>query len=244
MAHPAAGETPGINERTSRHLSGALALDQPPVALAFLDDPPAGLPIRRETPPSLCALWRPAAESIFYAPSDTHLGCPVGALTLGIPLSGPARAQLAAAASAMGAAGYLAETETGHLPVLPRSPAGVLYGPLAAFPVAPDLVLCWLTARGAMLAAEAIGAVRWDEAGGLRLTGRPGCAALPLADSSGRPAFSLGCTGMRGRTGIGDEHLLAVLPRAALSRFAEGLTAAAAANAAMDSYYGAAASAR
>jgi uncharacterized protein (DUF169 family) len=63
-----------------------------------------------------------------------------------------------------------------------------------------------------MLCNEAMGKVRWTESTDTRLTGRPACAALPVALASSEATFSLGCMGMRTFTGIGEDRMLAVLP--------------------------------
>lgn len=224
-------------ERAAATLGEMLALAHPPMALAFLDAPPDGVPWYEDIAPAACALWPVAARETFYAPASAHLGCGIGARTLGFPLDEPGRARLADVVGTMGAVGYLNPDEAGKIPAVPTSAAGVLYGPLASFPADPDLILLWINPRGAMLLGEATQAARWDITGGLAVTGRPGCAALPVAAETDGPVVSLGCTGMRARTAIGDGYMLAALPGDAMGNCLAGLEAAAAANHAMDDYY-------
>lgn len=223
-------------ERDAARLSEALALTTPPVALAFVEGPPAGMPQREETALAACEIWRLAETATFYVPAASHLGCAIGARTLGFA-GAEAQPSLAETIGAMNAAGYLDPAEVARLPMMSRPASGVLYGPLAAFPADPDLALMWVTARGAMLIAEATEAARWDGTAGISMTGRPGCAALPVADAARGPVLSLGCTGMRMRTGVGDALMLAGLSGAALAPFLAALEATARANRVMDDYY-------
>lgn len=115
----------------------------------------------------------------------------------------------------------------------------MLYGLLADLPVPPDLVVVWVTPRAAMLIGEASRAASWTGAGGLTVTGRPGCAALPRAEDSRSVVASWGCTGMRRFTAIPDDLLLAVLPGPQLDRLVDALAATVAANTDMAACYAA-----
>ena len=218
-------------------LGRLLQLVHPPVGVAFLAQPPAGVPVRTTVAPSACTLWRDGERETFYVTDAGHLGCAVGAVVLGMPLDDDARQRLGQTVAQMAGSGYLDADEPAHLPTRTGGEGGVLYGPLATLPVAPDLVLTWLTPRGAMLLAEAAEAVRWTGRAGLTLTGRPACAALPLAESSGSVAASLGCTGMRHFTGITDDLLLAVLPGPQLGACVAALSATAESNEQMAAFY-------
>ena len=103
------------------------------------------------------------------------------------------------------------------------SAAGILYGPLASLPATPPtVVLFWLTPRQAMLYNEAAGTASWTQ-DPIVSTGRPACAALPSALSSGTPTLSWGCTGMRTFTEIPDDRLLAAVPGDQVESFMEAL---------------------
>ncbi len=205
-----------------------------------MDQPPPGGAVREQVAPSACSFWRHAEQETFFAPREAHLGCAVGAVVLGIPLDDDAQARLGSTLATMTGSGYLHPGEAAALPTRSGCSGGVLYGPLAAHPVEPDLVVLWVSPRAAMLLGEAAGAVQWDHGGGLSFTGRPGCAALPLAEGSGAVAASLGCAGLRRFTGVEDEYLLAVLPGGQLDRYLATLRATVAANQVMDSVYAAA----
>jgi uncharacterized protein (DUF169 family) len=112
----------------------------------------------------------------------------------------------------------------------------VVYGPLGEFPIEPDLVLMWLTPAQAMIYNEAAGNAAWTSAPAT-VSGRPGCAALPLAASSDEPKMALGCVGMRTFTGIATDRILAVLPGDKLEQFVSALQRVVSANAGMKEFY-------
>lgn len=233
-----AASTTGTDVATAAVLlSELLHLTHPPVGMAFLADPPAGVAVREEVAPSACAFWRLAEQAPFFAPAHTHLGCAVGAMVLGLPLDEDAQARLGTTVAAMTGSGYLDGAEPAAIPTRSAPAQGVLYGPLADFPGTPDLVLSWISPRAGMLLAEAAEAASWTGSRGLTLTGRPGCAALPLAEQSRSVAASLGCAGLRRFTGIDDGLMLAVLPGAHLDDYLTALAGAAAVNTVMDDFY-------
>jgi len=63
----------------------------------------------------------------------------------------------------------------------PQGAEGVAGHPLRSaqdFPVAPDLILTWMTPSQAMLYNEAEGDIQWVSSSPPKVLGRPGCAAL------------------------------------------------------------------
>ena len=79
--------------RTS--LAQLLSLTSPPVAVAFVDAAPAGVPHVSAAEPAGCGYWRRAAAGeVFYTVADDHKGCPVGARTHNVPLSPAKRKEL------------------------------------------------------------------------------------------------------------------------------------------------------
>jgi hypothetical protein len=60
-------------------LTAALGLETPPVALAFADAAPAGVPTIEGEVPSACTFWRPAEGGTFFAPAAKHFNCPTDA---------------------------------------------------------------------------------------------------------------------------------------------------------------------
>ncbi|MEV4898115.1 DUF169 domain-containing protein, partial [Nonomuraea sp. NPDC055795] len=136
---------------------------------------------------------------------------------------------------------YIDPAEPAHIPTHTGAPAGpsagIVYGPLAEHPTTPSVVLLWLTPLQAMLCNEAGGTATWSTETPPRMTGRPGCAALPLALVNGAPVTSYGCTGMRTFTEIGDDRLLLAIPGERLPDFVAAAEASAAANKTMEDFY-------
>lgn len=218
-------------------ISSELDLDMPPVALAFVDGPPADVEMTEAVVPSSCAFWRKAEERVFYAPAEAHFNCPVGAMVMGFDLPEPVQANLGAAVEMMCNVAYLGADEPANIPTVKKEKNGIVYGPLSEFPIEPDVVLIWVTSRQAMLLSEAAGNSRWMETGKRSVFGRPACAAIPSALSSEEPVLSLGCMGMRTYTEILPDRLLCVVPATKLEEFRESLVATMVANRQMQSYY-------
>lgn len=225
------------NGELSKGLEHHFGLATPPVALAFVNEPPAGVPTAADAVPSACTFWRKAESEVFFAPAESHFNCPVGAMVMGFELPEAVGKQLMGLVEDMCGCSYLVAAEAGEIPTVERRGKGIVYGPLADFPGAPDLVLLWLTPSQAMLWAEAAGTSQWTENAPTAATGRPACAALPLALGGDHPALSLGCIGMRTFTEVSDDRLLAVLPGSRGEEFLARLATTVAANASMESYY-------
>lgn len=202
---------------TAALLTENLRLDSAPVALAFMESPPAGVDAPGAVSPSACGFWRQAEKGVFFAPADAHFNCPVGAMVMGFDLPSAVSDELMSLVGTMTKCGYIAADEPGHIPTSRKKGAkGILYGPLAAFPAAPDAVLLWLKPAQAMILSEAIGGATWGNDLPAKVLGRPACAAIPDAMAASRTTFSLGCAGMRTFTAIDPDRLLAVIPGDAL----------------------------
>jgi len=213
-----------------------LSLTIPPVAVAFLDTAPDGVADADQVVPSSCSFWRAGEKSVFYATAEQHFNCPVGAMVMGFELPEQTQGELGAAVGTMSQVGYFDPAEAASLPSVPAGSKGAVYGPLADVPVAPDVVLMWLSPDQAMLYSEAAGTAAWT-GDSMTVTGRPGCAALPLALNAQEPRLSLGCKGMRTFTEISGDRLLAVLPGAKVEEFVTALSVMVESNAAMSDYY-------
>jgi uncharacterized protein (DUF169 family) len=218
-------------------LRSNLDLEDAPVALAFTDGPPNGVQVLQTPVPSACSLWRRGAEEVFYAPAESHYNCSIGAMTMGFPLPESVSTDLQETVTFMSSHGYLTEGEPAHIPMVSHPRSGIVYGPLHAFPIQPNLVLLWLSPIQAMLVAEAAGTVQWTAPTPTEVYGRPACTALPLALNGGQPTISFGCQGMRTYTAISGDRLLAVLPGADLDRFVEALSTTVEVNRTMRSFY-------
>jgi uncharacterized protein (DUF169 family) len=139
----------------------------------------------------------------------------------------------------MSECGYIGSRESAQIPVITRQRAGIVYGPLAEFPTAVDLIVMWLSPRQAMLYSEAAGTCRWTESAPTAVFGRPGCASLPLACERSAAALSFGCSGMRTFTEISHDRLLAVVPGTELEQFVARLERSMRSNGEMGAFYAA-----
>jgi uncharacterized protein (DUF169 family) len=226
-------------EALSALLRDTLGLGRTPVALAFADEAPPGAGQVTSRVPSACAFWRMAEEGVFFASASDHAGCSVGAHVMGLPMSDETGAELMGTVTMMAEVGYLPSEEVAHIPTVQESAGGVVYGPLADFPVAPAAVLLWTTPAQAMLLEEGLKLTTWRGGGddGAAAFGRPACGAVARAINSGQSAMSLGCAGMRTFTGI-EEHLsLVVIPGASLQELGTELERVSESNAKMRDYY-------
>ena len=218
------------NHQLANILDTHLKLDRPPVALAFVEQPPADLPGTGSPAPSACTFWRRAETELFYAPAEEHYECPVGAMTMGFDLPpdhGPRAEQLV---GTMVELGYFGLEEVPHLPAVQKPHAGVVYGPLDRFPLEPDAVLVQVTPVQAMLLAEASGGATLRETPELAAMGRPACAVVARSTNQGVATMSLGCIGARTYVELPDDRALLVLPSEALAHTADRLPGLAHAN--------------
>jgi len=222
--------------QTSTSLVELLGLTRPPVALAFADAQPSGVSRPANAAPSTCSFWRRAEEKVFYASAEDHFNCLLGSMVMGFELPAEASQELGGLVEFMCGEYYIGKDEPAGIPTVERKSAGILYGPLAELPAEPDLIIMWLTPHQAMIFNEAIGGSDW--AGELmQVSGRPGCAALPRALQGHKPSVSLGCTGLRTFTQIGNEELLAVVPGDQGEEVVAALERTVNANAAMSAFY-------
>ncbi|OLB05102.1 MAG: hypothetical protein AUH21_00690 [Nitrospirae bacterium 13_2_20CM_62_7] len=164
----------------SRELQGLLGLALRPVAIAFRDAPPRGVPRIDRPAPAGCGYWRLAAEgNLFYTEAPDHYSCPVGAHTHGVELPPETAKELNAIVQTMVGLQYIKLEE---IPAIPRRQGAfgvAVYAPLADAPCEPDVVLVRGTVKQLMLLAEAAQAA--GVAGGGATMGRPTCAVLPEA---------------------------------------------------------------
>jgi uncharacterized protein (DUF169 family) len=225
------------NTEVGATIIGALDLDPPPIALAFVDQPPIGIDTIQADLPSSCSFWRRAEQQLFYAPAEAHFNCPVGAMVMGFELPQSVANELQQLVTSMCDCGYISSGEPARIPAVQSKPKGIVYGPLDAFPLRPDAVVCWLSPSQAMIWNEAAGEARWDRDISAPVSGRPACAALPASISQNRAFLSFGCMGMRTFTEVSGDRMLAIIPGDLLTEFAAKLQAMHATNDAMQSFY-------
>jgi len=209
--------------------------DLRPVAVSYLDAPPAGVEKFSGTVPSGCTFWRLAAEgrSFYTVPSDFY-NCPIGSYTHAIDLPADRAGELEQALGLMVGAGYLKMEEVPSIPRLPRTPAITCFAPLDNAVVAPDVVI--VTGKPGVLMRLQEAAIRAGAVAPLPLLGRPTCMGLPAAIAHGT-VMSAGCVGNRVYTALGDDELYVMIPGARLSDVAEAAATIASANDTLSVYH-------
>ncbi len=216
-------------------LTSALNLSRRPVAVSFRDTPPAGVPAFAGSEPSGCSFWRVAAAGrTFYTVASDHYNCPIGAHTHAFTLPASRAPELEQTLGLMARIGYVRMEEVPGIPILPETPAAVVYAPLGDTPVDPDVVLVAGRPGRLMLLLEAAG--RAGVATQPGLLGRPTCMAVPAALAGGAVA-SAGCIGNRIYTDLGDDELYVAVPGRDVARVADELATIIAANDTLAGYH-------
>lgn len=202
-------------------LTHDLKLDRPPVQVSYLDSPPVGVPEHPGGVPSVCTFFAQGTEKAFYAGLPQHEECEVGAFVLGIPPEGAFGSRLMGTISTMQKEGYLNPGEEARVPHNARAPKYVAYGPLGSLPMAPTGVLLFARPESAMLAVETAGA--GVDAKPVPMNGRPMCAIMPIMNQGAPVAVSLGCTGSRIYTDMGENRMVVGIRGDHLDQFAKKL---------------------
>lgn len=215
-----------------------LRLRMPPVAIAFLDEVPAGLePWRGPAQPAGCAFWQQAQTGApFYTVPADHFNCAIGSYTHAIDLPPDRSGQLNETVGLMVESGYIEMTEIPGIPRLAKQPAAVAYGAADTADFEPDVVVLTANPAQGMLIYEA--ALRAGVGAALtNLLGRPTCAVLPLSLNNGQAAVSLGCAGNRLYAGLRDDELYFAIPGGRWQDFKTRLAEIVSANARMGEFY-------
>ena len=209
--------------------------DLRPVAVSYLDAPPAGVEKFSGTVPSGCTFWRLAAEgrAFYTVPSDFY-NCAIGSYTHAIDLPDGRATEFTGTIELMTGIGYIRAEEVPGIPRLPRPPAAVAYAPLAQTTLTPDVVIVKGQPGPLMRLQEA--AMGAGAASTLPLSGRPTCMALPASMASGT-VLSAGCVGNRVYTGLKDDELYFMIPGARLGDVVEQLSVTESANTTLAKYH-------
>ena len=220
------------------NLKETLGLSAPPIAVGFFDQAPAGVEQwDGSAVPAGCSFWREAMNGrTFYTVPADHYNCAVGAYTHNIPQPADRGSALNDTIGFMVSSGYLQMAEVPMIPVLPKTPQYVAYGPAEENKFSPDVVLIAARPAEMMLIYEA--ALR-SGAGTIAppALGRPGCAVLPLALNSGAAALSFGCKGNRTFTGLPAEEMYISIPGAKWNAFVDAMLTIVKSNATMEAHY-------
>jgi uncharacterized protein (DUF169 family) len=217
-------------------LSAALDLTRPPIAVAFTDTPPAGVPRFDGSVPGGCSFWELAGRAPLATVTRDHELCSIGVHThrLRSPSALHER-ELARALEVMASLDYVDDEAIAGLPVLERTPGCVVYAPLADSPLPPDAVLVFAHARQSLVVVEATHTIDGAAAPAL---GRPACAVIPQAVNTGRAALSLGCCGARAYLdGLTDGVALWALPGAKLAAYVAAIERFSRANATLGAFH-------
>jgi uncharacterized protein (DUF169 family) len=215
-------------------ISARVRIEQRPVAVSFLDAPPADVSRFEGTEPSGCSFWRLAAMGkTFYTVPENHFNCAVGAYTHNISLSPEREKETEHTLKMMFDLGYVKPEEVPQIPRLAKTPRAILYSPLGDSPIAPDVVLFACKPAAAMLLNEA--AARAGVASGAPALGRPTCMALPASLAHGS-ILSLGCIGNRVYTGLGEDEMYLVIRGKDVLALADALAVITGANNALQTY--------
>ncbi len=210
-------------------LKESLQLSLPPVALAFADELPAGVQPYDEVAPAGCYFWQEAAQRVFSTTAKDHELCSIGVHThnlAGASASQPV--ELMTTLEAMQGLDYVREEEVAAIPVLAQPVRHTVYGPLADFPMAADVVLLFAHAQQSLILTEAV--ARVDEGTPLAM-GRPACAVVPQVKNGGRAAMSLGCCGARAYLdALSDETALWAIPGEKLDEYCQEISGLAKSN--------------
>ncbi len=203
-------------------LNELLNLENPPVAISFVETPPQGVRKNEESVAAGCVFWIRGFKDTFYTDQRDHANCNIGSFTHGfLP---PEKVSLDACMdiALFDKTGYFPASEFGGVSRMSEAPNFVAYGPLHKISFEPDVVLMVCNPQQAMLVGEA--------AGNARLMGAPTCAAIPMAYNDHQVGISLGCVTNRIRTGIKPSEMIVTVPREELAAFTERLRKRAKAN--------------
>jgi uncharacterized protein (DUF169 family) len=216
-------------------LTDSLRLAQPPVAIAFTDSVPPGVPAYSGLSPAGCRFWQEGASRVFATVPRDHDLCSIGGYTHHLETTGAVTTDLQDALKVFGDLGYVRPADLPFIPVLERQPKVVVYAPLASIPVQPDVVLLFVKSDQALILSEASQQL---ENGLPPALGRPACAVVPQAFNTGRTALSLGCCGARAYLDVlTPDVALYAIPGSKLEAFTERVTRLANANAVLTKFH-------
>ena len=209
-------------------LTSSLGLSLPPIAAAFPEEAPAGIPAFEGIAPAGCVFWQEAATRTFVTYPKDHRMCAIGVHTHAMAHSPESESDLRDTLQAMAGLDYVREEEVAAIPVLRRAAKHAVYGPLASFPIVPEVVLLFAHARQGLILSEAVARV---DRGIPPAMGRPACAIVPLVVNGDRAAMSLGCCGARTYLdALPDSVALWALPGSKLDAYCEQIKVLARAN--------------
>ena len=202
-------------------LSALLKLAAPPIGIAFRETaetpgvaridgarPEPTADGRTGAAAAPCVFWFMATDRVFSTVAEDHANCSVGSYTHGFRTL--AEVADKADVAALVQSGWVGEADFPHVPAVKDRPESIVYGPLDALPVAPDVVFLRLNPKQAMVVDDALGGVRFE--------GKPQCHVLAIAKDAGETAISVGCMLSRVRTGMGNGEMTCAIPAGKLGQ--------------------------
>jgi uncharacterized protein (DUF169 family) len=213
----------------SNALQEALSLKLPPVAVSLAESAPQDIDVFHGSAAAGCVFWEKGAHQTFATRSADHEMCAIGVYTHNLtPTSETHERELGTVLKVLRDLDYVRPEDLPAIPVLKQKPGVIIYGPLREAKQTPDAVLLFAHSAQGLVITEAVQQV---DGGVPPALGRPACAIIPQAVSSGRAALSLGCCGARAYLDVmSDDTALWALPGAKLNVYAERITALARAN--------------
>ncbi len=209
-------------------LTDALNLSLPPISVSFTDQVPSSVPVFSGTVPAGCRFWQEAADRVFATVAQDHELCAIGVYTHNLESTPAQQKDLGDALKVFADLGYVRPADLPFIPVLNRKVKAVIYGPLAAVPVASDVVLLFVKADQTLILSEA--AQQLENAMPPAM-GRPACAVVSQAYNTGRTAMSGGCCGARAYLDmLTPEVAMFAVPGSILEAFTERVVELAKAN--------------
>ena len=209
----------------SERLVKVLHLSSAPVAITFAASPPPGID-RFDTPmpaatkdgrrgrvPAGCVFWVHGAERAFATVAEDHGNCSVGSVTHGLLAPGDVIGR-SDVAELVGA-GWVGPSVLDELPKVSSRAGSIVYSPLGAVVVDPDVVLLRVNARQLMVLSDALP--------GLSIEGKPQCHIVAIAKEQALPAASVGCALSRQRTGMPPEEMTCALPARQLDTIVDAI---------------------
>lgn len=216
-------------------LTASLDLQQPPVSISFTDAIPDGVTAHAGRVPAGCRFWQDGASVAFATSASDHNLCAIGVYTHNLQSPLGQQTDLMDALKAFGELDYVRPEDLAQIPVLASQPAYVVYAPLAASPLPPDVVLLFVSANQTLILSEATQQVENQNAPAM---GRPACAIVPQVMNTGRAALSLGCCGARAYLDVlTDDIAVFAIPGARLEAYAGRIEALAKANAVLSKFH-------
>lgn len=207
-------------------LRDLLRLAVPPIGIAFREaaDTPGAARIGGPRPEPTedgrtgavsapCVFWILGTGRVFSTLEEDHANCSVGSYTHGFKSLEEVASKNDVAALVQ--SGWVGEADFPRVPAVRDKPGSIVYGPLDAMPVAPDVVFLRLNAKQAMMLDDALGGVRFE--------GKPQCHILAIAKDEGETAISVGCMLSRVRTGMSSTEMSCAIPAAKLGETVEAL---------------------